>query len=59
MYRKDFVVLGFWVLRGGPLSLGPVAYADTIDDARSVMPDGYECKPRDLGDPERVVESWI
>ena len=55
-----FLVRGWLVLPNGALvPSGAVAFADTLEQARNVLPKGLMRFERDAEDEAQIVESWM
>jgi len=58
-YPDQFVVRAWFVERGAVTAYEPVGLADTLDDARALIPVGRERIPRVQSDDPVIVESWL
>lgn len=55
-----YVVRGWIVGPGGQLAAsGAVGFADTLDQARHIIPAGLVCLPRSPEDDAVIVETWF
>lgn len=54
-----FVVRGFDVTRDGPVATDDIQLADSLDEARRLVPRGLYCMPRSPGDEPQIVETWF
>ena len=58
----DEYVARLWLTRRGvaePGMTGLVLRSGLLDDLRAMLPSGLHCLPREPGDEESIVETWI
>ncbi|AWY06100.1 hypothetical protein SEA_FIREMAN_91 [Microbacterium phage Fireman] len=58
-YPDQFVIRAWFVENGAVTAYEPVALADTLEDARALIPQGRERVPRTQADDPVIVESWV
>jgi hypothetical protein len=58
-YPQKFVARRFEVVRGSVNITSDLYICDTLEEARSKLPYGVDCIPRDPSDEPHIVESWI
>lgn len=57
-YPLHFVVRSYLVNRGGEHD-SHIALAETLEEARGLIPSGQTCLGRQPGDEPQIVETWI
>jgi len=56
----DEYVAQLWLMRRGvPVMTGMVLRAASLDELRDMLPEGLHCLPREPGDDEPIVETWL
>ena len=56
----DEYVAQLWLMRrGAPVMTGMVLRAASLDALREMLPPGLHCLPREPGDEEAIVETWL
>lgn len=58
-FPNQFVVREWWIVYGDPEVSDTFQTADTIEDARQLIPAALHCIPRDPADEPQIVETWI
>lgn len=58
-YPDQFVVRAWLVAGGVVIAYHPVGFADSLDDARALIPLGRERIDRSDEDDPVIVESWL
>jgi hypothetical protein len=65
IYDRPAEFPGHYVVRmaaakyGKPLARCDLMLANSLEEARGAIPDGYECFPRSMEDEASVVETWL
>ncbi len=58
-YPQHFVVRLFRVVPGNIIATDDIRLADSLDEARRLVPPGLYCMPRSPGDEPPIVEVWM
>lgn len=58
-HPRHFVVWAFDVTRAGPVATDDIQLADSLDEARELVPPGLYCMARDPMDDPVIVETWL
>ena len=58
-YPRHFVVRAFTIAVGGPVPNDRVQLADSLDEARALIPEGLACMTRSPEDDPVIVETWF
>lgn len=54
-----YVVRGWVITDGGALDSGAIGFADTLDEARRIIPEGLFNMGRQDDDDPVIVETWM